>query len=93
LARNIRSSDVPSGLTALIGADLIFVGARFLWNPREGAEGYGVPERPCAEDGAYLAAKGLRDIATGPPRLRCWRMRICSKTMDADLTQDQPLTP
>ncbi len=65
LARKIRSSDIASGLTALIGAGIIFVGARFLWNPRAGAEGYGVPARPCEEDSAYLAAKGVRDIATG----------------------------
>jgi hypothetical protein len=65
LTRKIQLSDVASGLTAVIGAGIIFIGARFLWLPKAGAEGYGVPARSCEEDSAYLTAKGVRDIATG----------------------------
>jgi hypothetical protein len=65
LGRNIGANDVASGLTALIGAGIIVVGARFLWDARAGAKGYGVPASPCEEGNAYLAAKGVRDIATG----------------------------
>lgn len=57
--------NVASGLSALIGLSIIFIGARFLKNPEAGAAGFGVPASPCGNGGAYLAVKGIRDIATG----------------------------
>ena len=53
-------------LAGLIAAAIIFLGARFLVAPRVAAAGYGV----LADVGqpgtrAYLAVKGIRDIASG----------------------------
>ena len=54
------------GLSALIGAGIIVIGARFLLAPRAAAAGYGLPAAPEAEPvGAYLAVKGVRDITSG----------------------------
>ena len=54
------------GLSGLVGAGMIAIGARFLVAPRAAAAGYGITT---AHDGAasdpYLAAKGVRDIASG----------------------------
>jgi hypothetical protein len=54
------------GLTGILGAGIIFVGARFLVAPEVAATGYGIPAE---EDGGasdpYLAVKGLRDIGSG----------------------------
>ncbi|WP_102417792.1 DUF4267 domain-containing protein [Mycobacterium sp. 4858] len=53
-------------LAGLLAAGIIFIGARFLVAPRVAAPGYGVlpdPDQPGA--GAYLSAKGVRDIASG----------------------------
>jgi len=53
-------------LSGLIGFGIIFVGTRFLLAPSTAAAGYGVPvEQETAQAGAYLAAKGVRDIASG----------------------------
>lgn len=49
------------GLAAVAAVGIILVGARFLWAPAAGAEGYGA----AADSAAYLAAKGVRDIAFG----------------------------
>jgi hypothetical protein len=54
------------GLSGLVGAGIIVIGARFLAAPQAAAAGYGIT----AEQGApasdpYLAAKGVRDIASG----------------------------
>jgi len=50
----------------LIGLGIIFVGTRFLLAPSTAAAGYGVPvEQETARTGAYLTAKGVRDIASG----------------------------
>lgn len=68
-------------LSGLIAAAIIFIGARFLWDPVTAARGYGMPEsqRPPAGFAAWQAVKGVRDIASGlfvallmvsgPPRL------------------------
>lgn len=48
-------------LAALMALTIIWIGARFLLAPEVGAEGFGVP----AEAGAFLAAKGIRDIGSG----------------------------
>ncbi len=57
---------VAYGLSGLLGLGIIFVGARFLLVPHAAAAAYGVAVR---RDGggtdAFLAAKGVRDIASG----------------------------
>jgi hypothetical protein len=54
------------GLSGLLGAGIIFIGARFLVAPQVAASQYGIP---VDEDGGasdpYLATKGVRDIASG----------------------------
>ena len=54
------------GLSGLLGAGIIFIGARFLVQPQAAAAGYGITteQRGPASD-AYLAVKGVRDIAFG----------------------------
>jgi hypothetical protein len=53
-------------LTGLIGAGIIFIGARFILAPRTAAAGYGVqPDLDQPSAGAYLSVKGIRDIASG----------------------------
>ena len=57
---------IAYALSGLIGLGIIFVGTRFLLAPSTAAAGYGVPvEQGTARAGAYLAAKGVRDIASG----------------------------
>jgi hypothetical protein len=53
-------------LAGLIGAAIIFIGARFIIAPRAAAAGYGVqPDLGQQAVGAYLRVKGVRDIASG----------------------------
>jgi hypothetical protein len=53
-------------LAGLIGAGIIFIGARFILAPRVAAAGYGVqPDLSPKAAGAYLSVKGVRDIASG----------------------------
>jgi Domain of unknown function (DUF4267) len=54
------------GFSGLLGVGIIGIGARFLVAPNAAAAGYGVAnaQRGAASD-AYLAAKGVRDIASG----------------------------
>ena len=57
---------IAYALSGFIGLGIIFVGTRFLLAPSTAAAGYGVPvEQETARAGAYLAAKGVRDIASG----------------------------
>ena len=59
-------NDVAEGLSGLIGLGIIAIGVRFLLAPRAAASAYGVPIREeIGEAGAYLSAKGVRDIASG----------------------------
>ncbi|MCG5434297.1 DUF4267 domain-containing protein [Mycobacterium sp. MYCO198283] len=59
-------STIADVLAGLIAAAIIVVGARFLIAPKVAAAGYGVPaERGQPSGDAYLAAKGVRDIASG----------------------------
>jgi hypothetical protein len=54
------------GLSGLLGAGIIVIGARFLVAPRAAAAAYGISieqDGPAADP--YLAAKGVRDIASG----------------------------
>ena len=58
--------DVAVGLSGLLGLGIIAIGVRFLLAPRAAAAGYGVAIREeIGEAGAYLSAKGVRDIASG----------------------------
>ncbi|MUL49019.1 DUF4267 domain-containing protein [Mycobacterium sp. CBMA293] len=53
-------------LAGLLGAGIIFIGARFLLAPRVAAAGYGVqPDLSQSDNRAYLSVKGVRDIASG----------------------------
>ncbi|MUL78518.1 DUF4267 domain-containing protein [Mycolicibacterium sp. CBMA 226] len=53
-------------LAGLIGAGIVFIGARFLLAPRVAAAGYGVqPDLSQQNNRAYLSVKGVRDIASG----------------------------
>ncbi|MGO8948110.1 MAG: DUF4267 domain-containing protein [Ktedonobacterales bacterium] len=57
---------IAYALSGVIGLGIIFVGARFLLAPRTAAAGYGVPaEQQTDRLSAYLAAKCVRDIASG----------------------------
>jgi hypothetical protein len=53
-------SPIAYGLAIVLDLFIAFIGARFLLAPRTAAAGYGVPD-----DGAYLAAKGVRDLSLG----------------------------
>ena len=53
-------------LAGVIGAAIVFIGARFIIAPRVAAAGYGVsPDLGQPAVGAYLRVKGVRDIASG----------------------------
>ena len=68
-------------LSGLIAVGIVFIGARFLWDPATASRDYGVPNPvpPPAGFAAWQAVKGVRDIvsglfvlllmASGPPRL------------------------
>ncbi|MFE0790347.1 DUF4267 domain-containing protein [Streptomyces mutabilis] len=51
-------------LAAVLDLFVLFIGARFLLQPRAAAAGYGVPAAR-SDDGAYLTVKGLRDGTFG----------------------------
>jgi len=54
------------GLSGLLGGGIIFIGARFLVAPRVAAAAFGITtEQPGEPTDPYLAAKGVRDIASG----------------------------
>jgi hypothetical protein len=52
-------------LSALIAAGIILIGGRFLVASSLAAAAYGVPASTGPRSGAYLCAKGIRDIASG----------------------------
>ncbi|MCT9006001.1 DUF4267 domain-containing protein [Streptomyces rhizosphaerihabitans] len=52
------------GLAIVLDLLVLFIGARFLVQPRAAATGYGVPAKPDG-DAAYLEIKGLRDAVLG----------------------------
>ena len=57
---------VGYGLSGLLGAGIIVIGARFLVKPQAAAAGYGITsEQGGPASHPYLAAKGVRDIASG----------------------------
>ena len=54
------------GLSGLLGAGIIVLGARFLAAPQAAAAAYGITtEQGAAASDPYLAVKGVRDIASG----------------------------
>ena len=57
---------VGYGLSGLLGAGIIVIGARFLVVPRVAAAQYGIAiEKDGRASDPYLATKGVRDIASG----------------------------
>lgn len=52
-------------LAVVLNLFILFIGARFLLQPRPSAAGYGVPAEPDGDAGAYLTVKGLRDGTLG----------------------------
>ncbi|MGW7241080.1 DUF4267 domain-containing protein [Streptomyces sp. NPDC054804] len=52
-------------LAAVLDLFILFIGARFLLQPKASAAGYGVPADPNGDASAYLAIKGLRDGSFG----------------------------
>lgn len=54
-----------TGLAALGGAFIIYIGLSYLLAPQAAAAGFGVPTWPRRDGTAFLAVKGVRDIATG----------------------------
>ena len=57
---------IGNGVSGLLGAGIIVIGARFLVAPRAAAAAYGITTEQGGPAGdPYLAAKGVRDIASG----------------------------
>ena len=62
----MTTTTIAYTLAGLIGAGIIFIGARFILAPRVAAAGYGVqPDLGQRSVRAYLSVKGVRDIASG----------------------------
>jgi hypothetical protein len=62
----MTTTTIAYTLAGLIGAGIIFIGARFIIAPRVAAAAYGVqPDLGQRSAGAYLNVKGVRDIASG----------------------------
>lgn len=59
-------SNIATVLAGLIGAGIIFMGARAFWEP-QAAVGFGIPDTPTEDRSfhAWLYVKGVRDIASG----------------------------
>ena len=64
LQAGLRKGSILFWLVLLIGAGIVFIGARFLVAPSAGAAGFGVPADVMSTR-AYLWAKGSRDIVSG----------------------------
>jgi Domain of unknown function (DUF4267) len=63
---DMTTTTIAYTLAGLIGAGIIFIGARFFVAPRVAAAGYGVrPDLSQKAAGAYLSVKGISDIASG----------------------------
>ncbi len=58
---------VGYSLSGLIAVAIIFIGARFLWDPAAASGGFGIAHSPPPSTGftAWLSVKGGRDIASG----------------------------
>ena len=63
---SIALTKIGYGLSGLLGAGIIFIGARFLVAPRVAAAAFGITnEQHGGPTDPYLAVKGVRDIASG----------------------------
>jgi Domain of unknown function (DUF4267) len=63
---DMTTTTIAYTLAGLIGAGIIFIGARFIVAPRVAAAGYGVqPDLGQPSTCAYLSVKGVRDIGSG----------------------------
>ena len=56
---------LATGIAALTGLFIIYVGLEYLLVPQVAAAGFGAPTWPQRDGTAFLAVKGVRDIATG----------------------------
>ncbi len=56
---------LATGIAVLTGLFIIYIGLEFLLVPQFAAAAFGVPTWPQREGTAFLAVKGVRDIATG----------------------------
>src|SRR5215469_11190045 len=66
MSQRATASKIGYGLSGLLGAGIIVIGARFLAAPQAAAAAYGITtEQDGPASDPYLAAKGLRDIASG----------------------------
>ena len=54
-------------LSGLIAVGIVFIGARFLWDPAAASRDFGIPNSPPPSTGftGWLAVKGTRDIVSG----------------------------
>jgi Domain of unknown function (DUF4267) len=54
-------------LSGLIAVGIVFIGARFLWDPAAASRDFGIPNSPSLSTGftGWLAVKGSRDIVSG----------------------------
>ena len=65
-SRGAALTKLGYGLSGLLGVGVIVIGARFLVSPRAAAAAYGInTEQGGGASDPYLAAKGVRDIASG----------------------------
>ncbi len=56
---------LATGIAVLVGLFIIYVGLEYLLTPQAAAAGFGVATWPRQDGTAFLAVKGVRDIATG----------------------------
>ncbi|GIG56203.1 membrane protein [Longispora fulva] len=56
---------LATGLAVLGGLFIVYVGLGFLLDPQGSAAGFGLPTWPRHDGAAFLAVKGVRDIACG----------------------------
>jgi hypothetical protein len=54
-------------LSGLIAVGIVFIGARFLWDPAAASRDFGIANPPSPSTGftTWLAVKGVRDIVSG----------------------------
>jgi hypothetical protein len=52
-------------LSGLIAVGIVFIGARFLWDPAAASRDFGIPNPPSTGFTPWLAVKGVRDIVSG----------------------------
>ena len=56
---------LATGIAALTGLFIIYIGLEYLLIPQVAAAAFGAPTWPQRDGTAFLAVKGVRDIATG----------------------------